>query len=252
MLKPLVSIVTPSFNQASWLEQTIQSVLNQTYDNIEYIIIDGGSTDGSKEIIEKYAAHLKYWQSKPDGGQADAINIGFKMAKGQLLAYLNADDLYEPTAVETMVNTYEVNQEFAIYYGRCKTIDEKGNLLKEGQGSQLKFESLAKDGMLPHIYQPACFFNSSYFTRNYFVDTQYKFAFDYELILHLSLSKSILFLNRDVASYRVHDASKTSLNQVEAYKEKLSIQEKYNKGDFFLHKWKRFKLAVAQKSGKIQ
>jgi glycosyltransferase involved in cell wall biosynthesis len=251
MSQPLVSIITPSFNQAKWLEQTIKSVLAQTYKNVEYIIIDGGSTDGSKEIIEKYASQLTYWQSEKDGGQADALNIGYKRAKGNLIAFLNADDLLMPNAVEGIVNAYEVNQEFSIYYGKCKTIDTHGDLITEGQGNQIRFDDLAKNGMLPNMYQPACFFNRNYINRSFFVDKQYHFAFDYELILFLASAQTVLFLNRDVASYRVHDDSKSNLFKIEAYKEKLSLQEKYSRKDFLLIKWKRVKLAIAEKTGKI-
>ena len=251
MNQPFVTIITPSFNQAPWLEATIQSVLAQTQPDFEYIIIDGGSTDGSLEIIQKYADKLSFWQSKPDGGQTNAINIGYKKAKGKLIAYLNADDLLEPTAVETVIRTFEVNNEMAVYYGRCKTIDSDGNLVKEGEGAQVNFHGLTKDGMLPNIFQPACFFNKKYLDPVQFVNSDYKFAFDYDLILSLAAKKSFLFLNRDIASYRVHKDSKSYLNKVDAYKEKLSIQEHYAKKDFLLWKWRRLKLAVAEKTGKI-
>jgi|688.fasta_scaffold205330_3 glycosyltransferase involved in cell wall biosynthesis len=251
MSKPLVSIITPSFQQAKWLESCINSVLNQTYENIEYIIIDGGSTDGSKEIIEKYSDKLSFWQSKKDNGQANAINIGYKKAKGEIIAYLNADDLLEPWAVETIIRVFEVNKEFAIIYGKCKTIDENNNLIKEAEGHQLRFDGLLAEGMLPGMYQPACFFNKTYLDPEFMVDETYKNAFDYELILNLSSQKTILFVNKDIAAYRIHNNSKSNLNKIEAYKEKLSIQEKYGKSDFFKWKWKRLKLAVAEKTGKI-
>ncbi|OYU95161.1 MAG: hypothetical protein CFE21_12710 [Bacteroidetes bacterium B1(2017)] len=251
MNQPLVTIITPSFNQAQWLEATIQSVLTQSYKNIEYIIIDGGSTDGSKEIIEKYSHKLAYWQSEKDKGQAFAINIGFKKAKGDLVAYLNSDDLLEPKAVEGIVNAFEVNQEFAILYGKCKTIDANGNLIHEAQGNPIKFDSLARNGMLPNIFQPACFFNVAYITNWYLVNEEYQFAFDYDLILSLAKIKTILFLNREIASYRVHENSKSSKFIVEAYKEKLSIQEKYDRGGFLFFKWQRIKLALAQLTGKM-
>jgi glycosyltransferase involved in cell wall biosynthesis len=251
MSKPLVSIITPSFQQAKWLESCINSVLNQTYENIEYIIIDGGSTDGSKEIIEKYSDKLSFWQSKKDNGQANAINIGYKKAKGEIIAYLNADDLLEPWAVETIIRVFEVNKEFAIIYGKCKTIDENNNLIKEAEGHQLRFDGLLAEGMLPGMYQPACFFNKTYLDPEFMVDETYKNAFDYELILNLSSQKTILFVNKDIAAYRIHNNSKSNLNKIEAYKEKLSIQEKYGKSDFFKWKWKRLKLTVAEKTGKI-
>jgi glycosyltransferase involved in cell wall biosynthesis len=251
MSKPLVSIITPSFQQAQWLESCIKSVLNQTYKNVEYIIIDGGSTDGSKEIIEKYSSQLSYWQSNKDRGQANAINIGYKHAKGEIIAYLNADDLLEPWAVETIVRVFEVNNEFAIMYGKCNTIDENGNEIKESEGFQLRFEGLLADGMLPGMYQPACFFNKTYLDPEFIVDEKLSLAFDYELILNLSSQKNLLFINKSIASYRVHHKSKSNMNKIEAYKEKLSIQEKFGKSDFFKWKWKRFKLAIAEKTGKI-
>ncbi len=251
MKKPLVSIITPSFNQGVWLEQAIKSVLGQTYASIEYIIIDGGSTDGSKEIIEKYANQLTYWQSKPDGGQANALNIGFKHCKGELIAYLNADDAFDTKAVEGIINAYEVNQEFGIYYGLCRTIDAHGNELEGLKGDQTRFTDLAGKGMLPYMYQPTCFFNRVYLQREDFVNESYNYAFDYDLILSVAQNKSVLFLNREIASYRVHNNSKSNLHKIEAYKEKLSIQEAYSTSDFLKIKWKRFKLALAQKTGKI-
>ncbi len=249
MQQPLIGIITPSYNQAQWLEACILSVLNQTHKNIEYIIIDGGSTDGSKEIIEKYADKLKYWQSKPDGGQADALNQGFKFCKGDLVAYLNADDLFEPHACETVIRAYEVNPEYSIYYGRCKTINQTGELLKEGMGEQVRYDELLKVGMLPKMYQPACFFNSAYLNRQQFVNAKYNLAFDYDLILSLSQQKTILFLNRDIASYRIHNQSKSSKLAKEAYKEKLTIQQSYSKGDFLLWQWRKLKFTIAEKTG---
>ena len=107
--QPLVSIITPSYNQAKFLEETMLSVLEQDYPNIEYIVIDGGSTDGSLEIIHKYADRLAYWQSRKDKGQTDAINQGFARARGEILAWLNSDDILYPGAVSAAVRQLQIN-----------------------------------------------------------------------------------------------------------------------------------------------
>jgi len=251
MSQPLVSIITPSYQQASWLEACILSVLNQTYTNIEYIIIDGGSTDGSTDIIQKYAHQLSYWQSEKDEGQANALNIGYKRAKGQFIAFLNADDLLEPWAVETIIRVHEVNPDFGIIYGKCKTIDKDGNQLIEGQGEQIRFEGLANKGMLPSMFQPTCFFNRAFLRPDFFVNDKYKFAFDYELVLFITNQKTILFVNRDLASYRVHEKSKTALNTYEANKEKLAIQQLYSPNKLLKWKGKAIKNYTAKLLGKI-
>ncbi len=251
MNQPLVSIITPSFQQADWLETCMLSVLNQTYPNIEYIVIDGGSTDGSKEIIERYAHKLSYWHSKKDTGQANALNIGYQKAKGTFIAFLNADDVLEHWAVETIIRVHEVNPEFGVIYGKCKTIDQQGNLIAKGQGEQIRFEGLVRKGMLPAIFQPACFFNSAYLRPDYFVNEKYEFAFDYELILHLANQKTILFVNRDLASYRVHENSKTAKHTYAANKEKLAIQQAYNPENWIKWKWLSLKNLIAKLSGKI-
>jgi hypothetical protein len=123
--------------------------------------------------------------------------------------------------------------------------------LEPARGDQTKFDDLVTHGMLPYIYQPTCFFNSKFLGRDEFVNAKYLYAFDYDLILSIAKNKSILFLNREIASYRVHQQSKSHLHKIEAYKEKLSIQEKYNSSAFLKLKWKRLKLALAEKTGKI-
>ena len=136
---PKVSIVTPSFNQASFLEQTLRSVLEQDYPNLEYIVIDGGSTDGSVEIINKYADQLAYWQSQPDQGQTDAINQGFAHATGEILAWLNSDDLLLPGAVSAAVRALEEHPEAAMVYGDALLINAQGKTIGKFPAAQTDY-----------------------------------------------------------------------------------------------------------------
>ncbi len=117
---PRISIVTPSFNQARYLEETIQSVLNQNYPNLQYVIIDGGSTDGSREIISKYEKQISYWVSEPDNGQSNAINKGFKLCDGDLITFQNSDDLYLPNAFEYALEQWNNCQDCGAVIGRFK------------------------------------------------------------------------------------------------------------------------------------
>ena len=122
----LVSIVTPSYNQSRFIEDTIRSVLSQDYPQIEYMIVDGGSTDGSVEIIKRYEDQLAWWVSERDQGQTDAINKGFARATGDILAWLNSDDTYEPGAVSAAVKYLQEHPEVGMVYGDCNYIDENG------------------------------------------------------------------------------------------------------------------------------
>lgn len=125
-ISPRITIVTPSFNQGAFLEQTITSVLDQGYPNLEYIVIDGGSTDDSVEIIRKYQAHLAYWVSESDRGQTHAINKGFSRATGEIRAYLNSDDYYVPGALKAVAEHFLANPETDLAHGRCVYVDELG------------------------------------------------------------------------------------------------------------------------------
>src|SRR5512142_3420630 len=123
---PRVSIITPSYNQAQFLEASIQSVLQQDYPNIEYIVADGGSKDNSVEIIKKYQDHLAWWVSEKDKGHADALNKGFSHATGEILAWLNSDDVYYPDAVAEAVAVLQQHPEVGMVYGDADLIDNAG------------------------------------------------------------------------------------------------------------------------------
>src|SRR5688572_27707049 len=151
----LVSIVTPSYNQASYLEQTIQSVLSQDYPRIEYIVIDGASQDGSIDIIKKYENRLAYWVSEKDSGQADAVNKGLARASGDILAWLNSDDYYLPNTISGAVRLFEDNPDVIMIYGDMLAVDELDKTI-----NVLKYKQLSLDNLLCFqiIGQPAVFF----------------------------------------------------------------------------------------------
>src|ERR1035437_4288596 len=127
---PKISVITPSFNQGKYLESTIKSVLEQDYPNLEYIVIDGGSEDNSVEIIKKYEKHLAYWESVKDKGQSHAINKGFAIATGEILAWLNSDDTYEQNAIYNIAEWFRKYPELDFIYGDVNIIDEKGAVLQ--------------------------------------------------------------------------------------------------------------------------
>jgi glycosyltransferase involved in cell wall biosynthesis len=128
---PQVSVVTPSYNQEQFIEETIRSVLLQGYPNLEYIIIDGGSIDESVEIIRKYADWLAYWVSEPDRGQTDALNKGFARAHGEIVAWLNSDDTYEPGTLRRVAQEFGEDQARVVIYGNCNFVDENGSFLDD-------------------------------------------------------------------------------------------------------------------------
>ena len=157
---PLVSIVTPSFNQARYLEATIQSVLSQNYPHLEYIIVDGGSTDGSVEIIQKYENKLAWWVSEKDQGQTDAINKGLAHAKGDILAWINSDDAYEAGALSSAVDFLQAHPENGLVYGDANYINEAGSVIGRFPAAQTDLVRLRR-GMFIfhnklHSFAPIC------------------------------------------------------------------------------------------------
>ena len=141
---PLVSIVTPSFNQGRFLEATIQSVLNQDYVNVEYIVVDGGSTDNCVDILKKYSDQLAHWMSEPDAGQTDAINKGFSLATGEIFAWLNSDDIYRPGAISEAVAYLQDHPNEGMIYGDADFIDENGNWLGKFPSAKTDYRKLRR------------------------------------------------------------------------------------------------------------
>ncbi|MBK6795143.1 MAG: glycosyltransferase [Anaerolineales bacterium] len=229
---PLVTIVTPSFNQADYLEATIKSVLEQSYPHIEYIIMDGGSTDGSVDVIQKYAGKLRYWESAKDKGQTDAINKGFNRAKGDILAWLNSDDTYaNPNAIADAVNFLFANPEVAMVYADCDFINEQGQVIGKFASRQTDYAKL-RTGYV-HIPQQTMFFRARYWKELGPLDPSFYFAMDYDLWVRIAKHAPIQYLpGKTWANFRIHTSSKTNVNDERGWKEMLRVHYR-DGGSFF-------------------
>ena len=206
---PKISIVTSSYNQAQFLEKTILSVLNQNYPNLEYIIIDGGSTDGSEEIIKKYGNYLSYWVSEKDNGQADAINKGFKIAKGDIIAWQNSDDLYLPNTFFEVAKIFRNNPTVDLIFGNIYLIDNNDNIIIERRFIPFSLEHLLYAGW--NLSSQATFWSRNImdkigYLKNYYI------LFDFDWFIKLGkMSKNIKFKRAFLGCYRIHKESKFSL-----------------------------------------
>ena len=206
---PSISVVTPSYNQAAFLEETIRSVLLQGYPNLEYLVMDGGSSDGSVEIIKKYEKYLAYWTSQKDAGPSDAIRKGFEKATGSILAYLNSDDLYLPGTLHHLVNRLRTTGA-DVAYGNMYWIDDRNNILAERR--QTPFSRLAYFYGGADLQQPATIWTAQIYRSVGGMDGSFQCAFDTDLFARFA-SKGAKFchLRRFVASSRVHPAQKTEV-----------------------------------------
>ena len=210
---PLVSIVTPSFNQAKYLPTTIQSVLLQAYPRIEYIVMDGGSTDGSVEIIQEYSDAIAYWRSEADQGQADAINQGLKMASGEIVAWINSDDAYLPDAVGQAVKALNQSPHAGMVYGDGIMVGSELEVLDRHRYSQLSLVDLLSFEVL---LQPSVFMRKHVLDDVGFLDTSYDLILDHELWVRIASQYPIKHVSSYWALERTHAQAKT-ITQAEQF-----------------------------------
>jgi len=212
---PKISIVTPSYNQAEFLERTILSVLNQNYPNLEYIIIDGGSTDGSVDIIKKYEKYLTYWVSEPDKGQSDAINKGFKMATGEIYAYLNSDDLYLPNTLNKIASIFERYRDSQIIYGHSYVIDENDNIFNLSVALPFSLKKLIFD--LFTIPQQSSFWRKEVYMKVGGFNTDNKTCMDHEFYAYAGkLGFKFKAVDEILACFRIHSTSITGSGRLKS------------------------------------
>ena len=205
MSQPKITIVTPSFNQGQYLESTICSILNQNYSNLEYIIIDGGSTDNSINIIKKYEKYIKYWVSEKDGGQSEAINKGLRMSKGEIVTWINSDDLLQTKILQKIPSFFQDNNT-GLIFGKSVSFGDK--ILEKTSRSDFQDQ---KEKILASVAfpQPASFFRRKVLDRHGFLDESLHFGMDYDLFVRIALNYEIKSINEVVSWNRYHSASKT-------------------------------------------
>ena len=223
--KPLVSIITPSYNQGEFIEETIQSVLNQDYPNIEYIVIDGGSTDNTVDILKKYKGKFN-WISEKDKGQSDAISKGFRIAKGDVFAWLNSDDTYLTGAVRKVVEYFNSHPRTGMVYGKTHYVDEAGHITGSYPTEPFDYKRLATFNF---ICQPSTFFKKDVLDEVGGVDTNLHYVMDYELWIRMAQKFQFGYLEEFLSTYRLHQESKTvsSRHTIANHKECLSTVMKY-------------------------
>lgn len=206
---PKISVITPSYNQGHFLEQTIQSVLDQQYPNLEFIVIDGGSTDHSVDIIHRYAHHFAHWQSQPDRGQSDALNQGFCRATGDFLTWLNSDDLLLPGTLHAVAAAAQRHPDTQWFAGNLLWIDPEGRieLCRKGEGWS---DRLVRRGVL-NLYGPTSFFKKTLLDTYGYLRDDFHYTMDTELWWRLAFNK-IRFrrLRQYCWAYRLHESSKMS------------------------------------------
>lgn len=228
--QPLVSIITPSFNQARYLEATIQSVLSQNYLGIEYMVVDGGSNDGSVDVIKKYESKLAWWVSEKDTGQTDAINKGFARAKGEILAWINSDDTYEPGAVSAAVKYLQQHPEVGMVYGDCNFINESGHVIGKFGSAQTNYR-LLRQGYV-HIPQQTMFFRADLWRQVGPLDPSFYFAMDYDLWTRIAVRSEIRYLPQTWANFRLHTSGKTIAADDRCWPEMIRVHYR-DGGSFF-------------------
>lgn len=223
---PLVTIVTPSLNQGRYLPAAIDSVLDQDYPRIEYLVVDGGSSDDSLDILASYGDRLT-WVSEPDGGQAHAINKGFRQARGSILGWLNSDDKYAPGAIAKVVETFESHPEIALLYGNGSILDDAGDVVRVFDEIE-PFSLWRLVHFLDYVLQPAAFFRRNAVLQVGLLDERLEFGMDWDLWIRLAAHHDVLYLEEQLGFSRVYETTKTNAGGWRRIRELRQLANKHS------------------------
>jgi glycosyltransferase involved in cell wall biosynthesis len=237
-MTPRISIITPSFNQVDFIEKTLVSVLSQGYPNLEYIVMDGGSTDGTVEVIKRYSSQLTYWVSAQDGGQADAIRRGFELSEGEIMGYVNSDDLLLSGSLEHVALQFQQHPEANFLAGGFSDINEHGHVTWCHWPVTPTFERLMLAGF--YVGQPACYWTRKAYKRAGGIDTNFRFAMDHDLFLRILQNDRAIATNRLLACFRSHPQSKSALLQHVLQEEQARIYLRLNREILLRQRGRRF------------
>ena len=222
---PRISVITPSFNQAPFLERTLRSVLDQNYPNLEFIVIDGGSSDGSVEILKKYESQLAYWVSERDQGQSHALNKGFARATGEIVGWLNSDDLYSPDTLAYVGKWFAEHPQHDLFYGGLYLIDGDDriqNAVWAGTDDPRYTFRVSLD-----VHQQSLFWRRELMERAGMIDESLRFSMDLDFIIRLLLHGRAGRTRRYLGMFRLHDAAKTATIVEQSWRENELIYERY-------------------------
>jgi glycosyltransferase involved in cell wall biosynthesis len=218
-----ISIITPSLNQGQFIEDTILSVLNQKYDNFEHIIIDGGSTDNTINILKKYN-HL-IWVSEKDSGQSNAINKGFKLATGDIIAWLNSDDYYEENIFEEVQNYFQKTENCFFLYGDITFVNENKAVINKVSGNNLSYKNIIKNPDI--VRQPSSFWRRSLLNEIGYLDEKLDLVMDLDFFLRIGQKHEFYYLNRNLSFFRAYNENKTSSQKRKQYNEIKNVLKKH-------------------------
>ncbi|HKJ91826.1 MAG TPA: glycosyltransferase family 2 protein [Longimicrobiales bacterium] len=221
---PVISVIIPSYNQARFLEAAIRSVLLQAYPAVEVMVLDGGSTDGSMAILERYDPWLSWWRSAPDGGQAEAINEGLRRAKGPIVSWLNSDDLLLPGALRVVAGMYRQAPDAAGWVGACYRIDVRRRVLSRVNPRGLDRNSLGDWGYTGFFYQPSCFMSARALDAAGPLDDSLYCAFDLDLWLRLVQQGRFVATPRALSAAVIHEEAKTQAARTAMHAETMHVQ----------------------------